>query len=490
MLPQTGMNIDRRRLLALGPAIMATPTFAATSTSPQIAQMRADFALLTGVYDRLHPGLDRYLGRDRFKAMMASEAARLAGGRCSQADIVLSLAQVTAAIRCGHSYPNPANQSRALRTAVFDGRNRVPFAFRWIGGRMIVTHPLRAGVPLAPGSEVLAVDGTPCAVLLRRLMALARADGGNDAKRVALMGIDGTGRYNAFDVYRPLVSKARDDGRISLALADGRTLDLPAMTDAERQSALGPKPENDGWTFTIDSGVGLLTMPTWGVYDSKWDWKGWLDSAFDRLVDEGVRGLVIDLRANEGGLDCGDNILARLIDRPLALPVAERRVRYRRIPDALRPVLDTWDRSFDNWGDAARPSPHPGFYQLVRGEWDLPGAKIEPVGMRFAGKVAVLVGPTCSSATFQFAQVIKQAGLATLVGEPTGGNRRGINGGTFYFVRLPETGIEVDLPLIGFFPTSAQPDAGILPDVLIAATAIDIAAGRDPAMEKARQLAS
>ena len=484
------MNFDRRGLLVLAPSLLATRAFAAAPKTSTISGMRADFGLLTEVYDRLHPGLDRYLGRDRFKAMMASQAARLAASPCLQTDIVLSLARVTAAVRCGHSHPNPANQSRTLRTTVFEARNRVPFAFRWINGQMIVTRPLRPDVPLLPGTTITAIDETPCPILLRRLMPLARADGSNDAIRVALMEIDGQGRYNAFDVFRPLISTTRSDGRIRLGLDDGRTLDLPAMTDAERKAASGQADENEGWTFTIHNDVGVLTMPTWGIYDSKWDWQSWLNAAFDRLVNEKARGLVIDLRANEGGLDCGDAVLARLIDRPLALPVAERRVRYRKIPDALRPVLDTWDRSFDNWGEAARPSLHPGFYRLVRGDWDIPGAKIEPAGKRFSGKVAVLVGPTCSSATFQFAQVLKQTGLATLVGEPTGGNRRGINGGAFYFVRLPETGIEVDLPLIGFFPNSAQPDAGVIPDVLIAVTVSDIAAGRDPAMEKARQLTS
>ncbi len=484
------MNIDRRSLLAIAPALLATPAFAAAPASDAVSRMRADFDLLRLVYLELHPGLDRYLGRNRFTAMVTAETDRLATGPCAPRDMMLALGRITAAIRCGHSYPNPVNQAKSVRSALLDGRDRVPFAFRWISGRMIVTRPLRDGVPLAPGSEVTAIDGTPCPLLLRRLLQLARADGGNDAKRMAVMEIDGGGRYNAFDVYRPLVSPSRSDGRVRIRTADGRTIDLPAMTDAERQARNTSGDENEGWTFTLDDGVGVLTMPTWALYDSKWDWQSWLNAALDRMVTEKARGLIVDLRANEGGQDCGDALLARLVDRPLVLPIAERRVRYRKIPDALRPVLDTWDRSFNDWGDAARPSPHPGYFRLVRDKDDLPGASIAPVGSRFAGKVAVLIGPTCSSATFQFAQVIKQSAIATLVGEPTGGNRRGINGGAFYFVRLPETGLEVDLPLIGFFPQGRQPDAGVLPDVAISLTAADIAAGRDPAMEKARQLVS
>ena len=104
---------------------------------------------------------------------------------------------------------------------------------------------------------------------------------------------------------------------------------------------------------------------------------------------------------------------------------------------------------------------------------------------RFRGKVAVLIGPTCSSATFRFADLVQRNRLATLVGEPTGGNRRGINGGRYFFVRLPETGFEVDLPLVGYFPLSEEPDRGLDPDILVRPRLADMVAGVDPALAAA-----
>jgi hypothetical protein len=69
----------------------------------------------------------------------------------------------------------------------------------------------------------------------------------------------------------------------------------------------------------------------------------------------------------------------------------------------------------------------------------------------------------------------------TSFGQPTGGNQRGINGGAFFFLRLPKSQIEMDLPPIGTFPTSPQPDAGLTPDVLVAPTVQDIVNGVDAA---------
>ena len=88
-----------------------------------------------------------------------------------------------------------------------------------------------------------------------------------------------------------------------------------------------------------------------------------------------------------------------------------------------------------------------------------------------------------SSATFQFGQTIREYRLGTIVGQTSGGNRRGINGGAFFFLRLPGSGLEVDLPLIATFPRTPQPDAGIEPDIAVRPSAAAVARGRDLEME-------
>lgn len=477
------MLIPTRRQFVSGAlaAAIARPLEAAT---PSRADLVEDLALFEEAYSALHPGLGRYLGAERFGALIDAERGRLAKGPADNRALLLALARLTAAVRCGHSYPNPVNQSDTVLHGLLDGPDRIPFAFRWLNGEMIVTRALRSGVPLPPGDRIDSIDGTPTRELLRRLLPLARADGANQGKRVALMEVDRLGRFNAFDVYRPLVSPVSPDGTVRV-MRSGKPIELPAMSDAERQKASAAD-STEGWRFRIEAGVGQLTMPTWALYNSPFDWRAFLASAFDNLVAERAHGLVIDLRANEGGQDCGDVVLAHLAAAPIAMPHYERRVRYHTVPASLRPHLDTWDKSFFDWGAAAQPSHYRGFYSLLRDADDFPGALLAPAAPRFAGKTAVLVSPTCSSATFQFALAARTAGLARLFGETTGGNLRGINGGAFFFLRLPASGLEVDLPLIGYFATRQQPDAGLAPDVRIVPTAEDISGGRDRALTAAR----
>jgi C-terminal processing protease CtpA/Prc len=204
------------------------------------------------------------------------------------------------------------------------------------------------------------------------------------------------------------------------------------------------------------------------------------------LTRAATPALVIDLRANEGGDDVGDLLLAHLTARPVRVDGLRRLVRYRRVPDDLAPCLDTWDPSFKDWGDAAKPFDD-RFFRLTRYD-DEHGDRIEPRAPRYRGRVFVLIGATNSSATFGFARTVKQSGLATLVGQPTGGNLRGINGGAFFFLRLPNSRIELDLPLIGYFPEGAlPPDRGVDPDVLVERTVEDIAANVDVELRAVRR---
>ena len=238
----------------------------------------------------------------------------------------------------------------------------------------------------------------------------------------------------------------------------------------------------------LDDGTALVRMPSWALYDGKWDWKAWLEETFARLAAKKTKALILDLRGNEGGLDVGDLVLAHLIDHDLIVDGYSRKVRYRRVPDALIPYLDTWDKSFRDWGAEAM-NPKDGFYDL-KGEEPSGPKVIHPLAPRFAGRVAVLADGSNSSATFQFDQVAQEQHLAVLVGQPTGGNQRGINGGAFFFLRLPYSRLEADLPLIANFPSRPRPDAGLAPDVLASPTAQDIAQGTDVALAAARRTLS
>lgn len=476
--------MHRRSFLSAAAVTTLLPFAARAADTPAPSDLKGDIAILRQAL-ALHPGIYRYnTPRQIEDRLNALEPAFVAATDTAARYLLLS--RFLGAVRCGHTQCNPYNQSDSLVASLYDRPTRLPFRFAWADKQMVVLKAPPEAPALVPGSIVTDLNSTAPSRILDALLPFARADGSNDAKRVAQMDMRDTDRFETFDVFQGLAFPPQGrEHRVTFRDPSGRVsrIALPALTLAQRRArspALDTtQNEKPFWSWRMEGDVAVLTMPTWVMYNTKWDWRSWLD---DRLASlGGVRGLIIDLRENEGGNECGDAILARLAASDLRLPAYDERVRYRRTPAALNPFLDTWDRSFRSIGVNASDIGG-GFYRL-------PGASVETVipveGPRLTLPVAALVGPACSSATYIFARKARQSGLVRLYGETTGGNLRGINGHGYFFVRLPASGIEFDVPIVGYFPPTPQPDAGVHPDVHVAMTARDIAAGHDPAMARA-----
>jgi hypothetical protein len=444
-----------------------------------------DMAVLRGALD-LHPGLYRYNTPREIEGGLRCLETALAHAE-TRAERFVAIQRFLSMIRCGHTQCNFYNQSDAVVAELFDRPTRVPFAFAWLGDAMVVTRDLSGTGKLWPGTRIVTLNGLPVSDILYLLFPLTRADGHNDAKRRVQLEMRNTDRFDYFDIYQGLLMPPEGGvTRLTAQRPDGSAFsaEFPALGLAARQAAL-QVPEDDGnttarWTWEMRGDVAIVTMPTWVMYNTKWDWQAWLD---ERLVSlSGARGLVIDLRDNEGGNECGNAILSRLTDKHIQFPGYRQLVRFRETQAALDPYLDTWDKSFRKMGVGASDVGG-GFYQLpgMSEETDFIPAK----SPRLKVPVAALISPVCSSATFSFARRAKDSGLVRLFGETTGGNRRGINGGAYFFVRLPQAGIAFDVPLIGYYSAAPQPDAGIDPDVFIPRTIADIAAGRDACMNAA-----
>lgn len=476
-------------LLAAATAAGAAPRDSALTAIPAPA-LRDDAALLRDALETLHPGLFRYLSPRALDAAFGALEAGFAEDR-TLGEAFRAFTELTATLKCGHTWPSFFNQSEAVEKALFQGP-RVPFTFRWIDRRMIVTGAFARADLLRPGTEIVALGGVSPRTILWTLMPVVRADGANDARRIATLEVTGGSRYEAFDVYYPLYFPMRRDSiAVTIRRPGAKThevVTLALMTDAAREAATratrrdapaGPAPV---WSHEWrDERTMILRMPTWAIDNSTWDWKAALAHTFAELDRRRASTLIVDLRGNEGGNEeVGRELLARIATSPIRLESLERKYRYRTVPERLLPHLRTGDPSFKDWGNRVMEAGD-GFYRMIQSP--ATDDVVEPAPDAFAGEVWVLVDATNSSATFQFAQAAQSSGRAKLVGQPTGGNQRGINGGAFCFVTLPGSGLEIDLPLVGYFPPAPRPDGGLTPDLPVRPTVDAIVRGADAELE-------
>jgi len=159
----------------------------------------------------------------------------------------------------------------------------------------------------------------------------------------------------------------------------------------------------------------------------------------------------------------------------------EGRMRYIDFPESLKPHIKTWGP--DPWYFNPKPEvnePTDGYYIFPNNFKQKPR---KGKANRYKGKVYLLTSAANTSLAFYTALKFKKQKLGLTVGQETGGNLNDINGGQILFLTLPNSGIEIDFPVMGGFTVPRQPDRGVKPDIEIEYTLDDIVNGKDLELE-------
>jgi C-terminal processing protease CtpA/Prc len=439
------------------------------------SQLQADLAILNEALETLHPGLFRYMS----EADWASHKAQL-NQQFKQAksvkDTYLAITQYVAAIQCGHTHTGIYNQSAFIDQLLQGSADKMPLLFTNQQGRWYLTHNVSGKSILTAGTEILTINNTPVGEIIETMLPYMSADGANDANRMAQIALYPVSTWQMFDAYFPLLFGEPDQPyKLKVRLANSQQpifIDVPAVTLAERTRRLEALnlPEmdiNQSWLYRItEDGEGYLRIGTYATYKMSLDWQAFYAEAFAAFADAKVDNIIVDIRGNVGGMDN-----ARLtLDAYLGLTDLpnhwEHFSRYQVVPESLKPYLNTWDNSILDISDITAPAQNSvlnGFKLMSPQSPTLPSVT-EP----YTGKITLLVDGTNASATFYQAYAYQNHPRVTVKGETTGGNLRGINGGAMFFLTLPNTQIEVDIPLYASFPKDADLDAipnrGIVPE--------------------------
>jgi C-terminal processing protease CtpA/Prc len=466
---------------------------AAAADSLTAEQARRDADILVKTMRALHPALDKYRGQADVDASFARFQQRGGDARTS-AEMYLAATELAASVRCGHTWTNVLNQQGAIKQRLLDAADKLPLTMTLVEGRWLVLASAAPGV--SAGDEVVAIDGRPAAQVVASMLPYLRADGSSDGKRLRQLGHDRPD-YSMMDIVFPLLSPPSGGTyrlEVRRGAAPARTVDVKATTLAARAASLqaqGKQAPSEEWSLRIDGNRAVMTLPTFSLYRSKFDWRQFFAASFERLHRERIAHLIIDIRDNEGGDGAiGLELLSYLVKAPVTYVSDQSATTYERVPYQLARYLDTWDFSFfDRTGMVDKITDGPQAGRLSFRPNAAKARTIAPRAERFAGTAWMLVGAENSSAAFALAQLVKQTGAATLVGQPTGGNQRGLNGGQIAWVTLPNSGVAVDIPLLAARYLASTPDASVTPDVAVQRSFAMQAAGRDQEMESVMRCA-
>jgi C-terminal processing protease CtpA/Prc len=204
--------------------------------------------------------------------------------------------------------------------------------------------------------------------------------------------------------------------------------------------------------------------------------------SFDAMKARGTKTLILDLRSNGGGADeLGKQLLSYLLDKP-----------FKYYDDLVVNALEfkfTRDRF---WQTADEMEHRPdGKYRMVKHpNWGLQ----EPSKPTFAGKVYILINGGSFSTTAEFLSHIQFHKRATFIGDESGGGYYGNTSGQGINLTLPNTKINVRIPLVSYYLAVGGYEApaalrGVLPDHPIDYSIEDLLAGKDKELDKALELA-
>jgi hypothetical protein len=212
-----------------------------------------------------------------------------------------------------------------------------------------------------------------------------------------------------------------------------------------------------------------------------------VDAMFRQVAIDKPRVLIIDVRENGGGEDTiASELYRHFTEKPFRLLSSARVKRSREVREAGKSILripfrwmglpllvgDGRAYFLGEEGTLSRPQQRP---VLTR-------PRAEPF---FDGPVCVLTGPHTYSAGVEFAEAAKAFGLATVVGEETGGQPNSF-GNPFTF-SLRRSGLVVQIATSTAIRASADVNdfKPVIPDIVVRTTAADIQKYFDPVLERA-----
>lgn len=448
--------------------------------------MYQDINVLYASWTTLHPGLYRYISPIELDNYFEDLKENCSQERTKK-EFYLALAQLCEKVKCGHTFLNPSNlsdegKSNYLPKAV------IPLLFSVDDKRkIIITENLSDDNTIQRGDEIISINGIKSKTIIDSLLKVSRSDGLNAiGKKLSNINetSDEMNSYSLFDIFFPLYfgetpTFQLEINSFSLKKTYKSTI---ALCDLEQRMEIyknkfGEVPTGKNlWDHkNLNATTDYMKFGTFAFWNDEFDTKKYIDSVFHLVIaNKKIKNLVIDIRNNEGGDNSGDYILSYITKKAIICNSAvDRYYKYLSIPDSLKSYLDTWDPSFkeDKEPNQFIPTSN-GLYEFKsKSESCL---DIIPQKQVFLGKVFLITNAKNSSAGFEMARTFKTNNLGTVIGETTGGSQQGINGGEFFFLTLPNSGIEIDVPLIFQSPKEQKPDEGIKPDIIVKTAQKDI----------------
>jgi hypothetical protein len=445
------------------------PIVAAAALSRDVAI--EDLDTLVAIVAEVHPSPTPWL------QPLRDSLARVWPETVSRARLARDLGRVLAGLGDGHTslWFDRLEESDGLTR----GATTWSFSVRRSAEGIIIGRVVgRDTAVLRPGDRLDAVNGLKIHSLVHELGRAVSAElpAWRDREVLASLGS------------RLWVDGIRPPAELHVTGVDGRprTIQVVGATRQELQRESTARAQGDPLTVRSfrDS---LLVLDFDRMWGDRSAFATRLDSIFAAAARSGVRAVVVDLRRNTGGnSEWGIQLLSYVTNTRLSQGVRKEwkgSRRYRRFFKSRVSPLLRYTIPF-----SLVDAPMGGLFSGADGTTAvMPFTPARPAAnaRRLERPLCLLIGPGTFSSAMMLANTARRSGVATLIGEPTGEPPNSHGEVMAFHLRRSGLGGQVSSARFVLDEDPAGDRRGVLPHIAVVPTREDIAAGRDPVMERA-----
>lgn len=431
-------------------------------------QLLNDFQIFESSLRQNHPKLFLYTSKQKLDSFFI-EAKKKIKGEMNPVEFYKILTPILPMIGNNHTNILPP---KSFIEFISTEAKRFPFSLFYQNDSLYVLEDASKEYTIKEENQITAINGMDVSSIIQTFLANISTDGYNKTQPL-YRASRGFSRYYAYYFGLPETFEVKyvdSSGNSQIAVIEAITTD---EITKNRKARMAVRTNNrKEFKFEVIHDVGVLTISTFSISEPKL-FKRFLSETFQEINTKDIGKLIIDLRDNMGGYPEASNQLLKYL---LKEPVFPYKLEYAITDKVHNQEYFEEDKYLKHFQRQKLIEKEDKYF--VKGAIE---TTVEPSKDSYDKELYVLMNANSSSTTGQLIGLIKSYTKASFIGEESGGNPVGIVANDILTLILPNSKIEVKLPLIYSELNVAFENSGrgIVPDKSFTPTIIDLLSEED-----------
>jgi hypothetical protein len=443
------------------------------------AQYQEEFSILVNALQEVHPALYQFKSKPALDSIITVFVKGI-GPETTEASFHIYIRKFLRQIACGHLLAMP---SLSWYEDLREDLRLIPFDVYLINNDLFVSQVFIDQNALAPGMQILEINGLETETIMADMRSIQTVDGFNTTLETSRINrlfptyhLFLYGKQDTF--YVRCLNLLGEEVNLKLAASQGRKARVQLKVDTGSYSILGQWPQV---TFAVNRQMKDLALLQIKAFDTK-NYKAWQKEVFSQLQEREIKHLILDLRDNAGGyFPNGNRLLRYFLDDEFSMDFYKLKSKPQRIPYLKLGTASALTKlAFNTMPDSDKADTNRNYSLSYKPQKKHP----------YRGEIYVLTnGGTFSLASLVTAK-LKHHAKAQVVGEESGGGETGSNAILFYWLTLPYSQIRVRIPYyhLNHQVPAAQFGRGIIPHEAHKPTLRELLKGEDTTLQRVENL--